>query len=81
MCTSVSKNESPGGGGGGSHQRAAMKTKRPGSPVLTANVLKGGLAANATFDQSTVTVFPTALGLLDSCLCRAAAGNPLSSLI
>lgn len=54
MCTSVSKSESPGVGG--SHQSAARKTKRPGSPVLTANVLKGVVAANATFDQSTVTV-------------------------
>lgn len=54
MCTSVSKSESPGVGG--SHQSAARKTERPGSPVLTANVLKGVVAANATFDQSTVTV-------------------------
>lgn len=74
MCTSVSKSESPGVGGvGGSHQRAARKTKRPGSPVLTANVLKGVVAANATFDQSTVTVFPTALGSLDSFLCHVAS--------
>lgn len=41
--------------------------------MLTANVLKGVVAANATFDQSTVTVFPTALGSLDSFLCHVAS--------
>lgn len=65
---------------GGSHQRAARKTKRPGSPVLTANVLKGVVAANATFDQSTVTVFPTALGSLDSFLCHVASEKLFSYL-